>query len=142
MLRNIYAWTALTANPGSSYVDYVSLNERVSGSLTGDLALSIRSNSEGLTVNIPRAQLEVLRDAISKYLEECKIKSYKDSQAKVKRGDIVTITRDLEWICSKDTKMWVDTVCEGYILARSTEKEYRSSGIYWIGNGDYLVDEV
>jgi len=54
----------------------------------------------------------------------------------VKKGDIIIILRDLEWVCSKGTKMEVHSVSGGHIHAGFIGKA--STGTYWINDGDYL----
>lgn len=62
-------------------------------------------------------------------------------QEKVSKGDYVVILSDIEWVCSKGTIMWVDSVCDGHILCRSKHQAYRSSGIFWISNSNWAKSD-
>lgn len=54
----------------------------------------------------------------------------------VKKGDIIIILRDLEWVCGKGAKLEVHSVSGGHIHAGAIGKP--SQGTYWINDGDYL----
>lgn len=54
----------------------------------------------------------------------------------VKKGDIIIILRDLEWVCSRGAKMEVHSVSGGHIHAGAIGKPSR--GTFWINDGDYM----
>ena len=84
-------------------------------------------------------QIKYLEDQISVYQKE--IARLKSLPQGVKRGDLVTIIVDKEWVCSKGTVMWVDSVSDGYIHVRSPNPKERDSGLYWISNGQFVKND-
>jgi hypothetical protein len=54
----------------------------------------------------------------------------------VKKGDIIIVLKDLEWVCSKGAKMEVHSVSGGHIHAGVIGRP--SCGTFWINDGDYL----
>lgn len=64
-----------------------------------------------------------------------------DKQKTVKRGDFIICTDSSEWAYSKGERMWVDSVADGRIYARSANPKYRKNGIFWVSNSDWVKDE-
>lgn len=82
-------------------------------------------------------RLSVIR-SLEKEIADRKAELAKELSKKevVKKGDIIIILRDLEWVCGKGGKMEVHSVSGGHIHAGVIGKA--SSGTYWINDGDYL----
>lgn len=76
--------------------------------------------------------IEVLRNAIM----EVKARSNKA----IKRGDYIICTNSVDWAYNKGDRMWVDSVHDSHVLARSADIKYRNNGIYWVTNSDWVKE--
>lgn len=77
---------------------------------------------------------EIEKELAEKQAELDYIKSQKEN---VKKGDIIIILRDLEWVAKRGAKMEVHSVSTGHIHAGYIGKP--SQGTYWITDGDYTL---
>ncbi len=73
-------------------------------------------------------------------IKQLKLEKLLSKRDPVQRGDFIVLMRDYEWVAPRGTRMWVDKVCDGHILARSEKPENRHYGIYWISNNDFVKE--